>query len=107
MDFDLIKKAGLTIPEAADMVGISHVSMWQYVNRGVKPRKVYKGLPLQHRCRVFLHILDRLVANGSLPKKDLAFYPAMPHELRERRDQMLGRIKKLFDERVDNSLANT
>lgn len=107
MDFNLIRAAGLTLPEAAEIIGVSHVSVWKYINGEAVPRTFVRGTPVKQRCEVLLHLLSVFIGKGNLPKPGLAFVGRVPAELVPKRKALVDRLKKLVDERVDNSPANT
>lgn len=106
-EYDIITKAGLTIPEAAIIADVSPVIMWRYVNGSAEPRAgKYKGKDLRLAVSTTLMVLNKLVAKGALPKLDLEFARKLHPEKKAKRTAMVQKIKALVAERVAQSSAN-
>ena len=107
LDFNCVKKAGLTCQEAADIMGVSKVMMWKYVAGKATPRNVlFMGVDIRARATVFTAVLTKLLEKGSLPKVDLAWAPRMHPEKKERRAAVVAKLKQLVDQRVAMASAN-
>ena len=107
LEFDIITKAGLTVPEAALIADVSSVIMWKYVHGKAEPRNgKFKGKDLRRNVQVTLTVLTKLVDKGALPKLDLEFSPRLHPENKAKRASMVQKIKALVAERVEISPAN-
>jgi len=107
MDFQVITKAGLNNSDVATILGVSQVSVWKYRKGVAAPRKNFMGVPIQARMNTLMHVLERLLERGSLPKVDLAFAKNMDPERKAKRAAVMKKIKQLVDERVAQEAANT
>lgn len=106
-EYDIITRAGLTVPEAAAIADVSPVIMWKYVKGTAEPRNgTYKGKDLRRNIHVTLTVLNKLVEKGSLPKVDLEFSPRLHPEKKAKRAAIVQKIKALVAERVELSTAN-
>ena len=106
-EYDIITKAGLTIPEAATITGVSSVIMWRYVNGSAEPRAgKYKGKDLRLSVATMLLVLTKLVEKGALPKLDLEFARKLHPEKKAKRTALVNKIRAIVAERVALSLAN-
>jgi len=105
--YDIITKAGLTIPEAATITGVSSVIMWRYVNGSAEPRAgKFKGRDLRLSVYTMLLVLTKLVDKGSLPKLDLEFSRVLHPEKKAKRKALVNKIQAIVADRVALSLAN-
>lgn len=98
MDFSVIARAGLSVPDVAGIAGISRVMLWKYAQGIAQPSaRPYKGVHHLPRLKLTLAILEKLIEKGSLPRKI---------ENREQRLALVARLKALVDERVALQSAN-
>lgn len=83
MNFDIIKKAGLTTGDFAKIAGVSRVTVSLWVNGHALPHKLHSGL-----IDRLLHALEVEVDIGSLPLQGVA------------RDERLQAIRKILTKRL-------
>ena len=107
MNFDVVKAAGLTYADVADIVGVSRVSMSKYKNGSPMSGGKSRGKKnVQLHITVLMSILTKLVSNGTLPRKDMDYCPRMTDEVRAARAKLKERLKQLMQERVANAQTN-
>lgn len=83
MNFDIIKKAGLTTGDFAKIAGVSRVTVSLWVNGHALPHKLHSGL-----IDRLLQALEVEVDIGSLPLQGVA------------RDERLQAIRKILTKRL-------
>lgn len=83
MNFDIIKKAGLTTGDFAKIAGVSRVTVSLWVNGHALPHKLHSGLIAR-----LLDALEVEVDIGSLPLQGVA------------RDERLQAIRKILTKRL-------